>query len=444
MGLLPPTDRRQRILALGLPIVGGMLSQNVLNVVDTAMVGSLGDVALAATGMGGFANFMAISVVMGLSAGVQAISSRRLGEGNANILAVALNAGIVLAIVTMTPWMAFLHHHAPTIFELLADDPTVVTEGVPYLQARVLGALGVGINFAFRGYWNGIHLPKLYMGTLIVSHITNLFLNWVLIFGHLGAPEMGTLGAGVASTIATYVGTLTYFGLGFKMARDNGFLRILPSAEVFRSLIKLTTPASLAQFFLATGYTALMWIVGQTGTTELAAANVLLTITLVAILPGLAFGFAAASLVGQSLGRGDPDDAEAWGWDVVRVGSFTLALMGVPMVFAPELLLSLFLHDEATLSLAVAPLRLVGATIGIDAVGLVLLNAMYGAGNSRPVFVVGTLLQWGVGLPLAYLFGPVLGWGLLWMWVPMMLYRCSQAAIFAAMWKRRKWANITV
>ena len=152
MGLLPPPKRRQRILALGLPIIGGMLSQNVLNVVDTAMVGSLGDIALAATGMGGFANFMAISVVMGLSAGVQAISSRRLGEGNSRILAVALNAGIVLAIVTMTPWMALLHHHAPTIFELLVDDPAVVTEGVPYLQARVLGALGVGINFAFRWF----------------------------------------------------------------------------------------------------------------------------------------------------------------------------------------------------------------------------------------------------------------------------------------------------
>lgn len=444
MKIMPVADRRNTIIALGLPIVGGMLSQNVLNVVDTAMVGALGDVALAATGMGGFANFMAISIIMGLSAGVQAIVARRMGEGNVGSLAVALNAGLILALVVMIPWTALIHSLATPLFSALVDDPAVVAEGVPYFQVRLLCAVGVGINFAFRGYWNGINLPKMYMGTLIVSHVTNLFLNWVLIFGNLGAPAMGTYGAGVASTIATYVGSLTYIGLGIAMARKHGFLRVWPERPLFRSLIRLAVPASLAQFFLASGYTMLMWIVGQTGTASLAAANVLLTVTLVAILPGIAFGIVAASLVGQALGRGDVDDAEAWGWDVVRVGCVALSLLGLPMILVPDLLLSGFLQDEATRQLAVAPLRLVGLTIGFDAVGLVLLNAMYGAGNSRTVLVVGTGMQWGVGLPLAYVAGPVMGMGLLWMWMGMMLYRAGQAGIFAYMWKRRRWANIAV
>lgn len=444
MTILPSKPRRKQIIALGLPIIGGMASQNVLNVVDTAMVGTLGDVALAATGMGGFANFMAISFIMGLSAGVQAIAARRLGEDKHDILAIALNTGLVLAVAWAIPWTALLHHLAPELFALLVDDPAVVAEGVPYFQARLLGALGVGINFAFRGYWNGINRPKLYMGTLIVSHLTNLFLNWVLIFGHLGAPEMGTLGAGIASAVATYVGSITYIILGLRLAISNGFLRSLPTRADFKGLIRLTLPASFAQLFMATGYTALMWIVGQTGTAQLAAANVLLTITLVAVLPGLAFGFVAASLVGQALGRGDVDDAENWGWDVVKIGMITLGAMGLPMLVIPETLISIFIHDPDTVMLAVAPLRLVGATMGIDAVGLVLLNAMYGAGNSRPVFVVGTTLQWGVGLPLAYLAGPVLGLGLLWMWGAMMLYRGGQSLVYAIMWRRRAWAKISV
>ena len=183
---------------------------------------------------------------------------------------------------------------------------------------------------------------------------------------------------------------------------------------------------------------------GQTGTAQLAAANVLLTVTLVAVLPGLAFGFVAASLVGQALGRGDVDDAERWGWDVVKIGMVTLGAMGIPLLLLPEVLLSVFIHDPDTVLLAVAPLRLVGATMGIDAVGLVLLSALYGAGNSRPVFVVGTTLQWGIGLPLAYLAGPVLGLGLVWMWGAMMLYRGGQALVYAIMWRRRSWANIAV
>jgi putative MATE family efflux protein len=444
MGFLPAKERRKTILTLGLPIIAGMLSQNVLNVVDTAMVGTLGNVALAATGLGGFANFMATSFIMGLSAGVQAVSARRLGEGRRDVLAVALNAGLIFAFIWAIPWTALLHWGAPAIFSILIDDPAVAAEGVPYFQARLLSALAVGINSAFRGYWNGINLPKLYMRTLIVSHITNIFLNWVLIFGNLGAPELGTLGAGIASSIATYVAALTYLGLGFQQARKNGFLTRKPDGAVYRNLFKLTLPASLAQFFLATGYTALMWIVGQTGTSELAAANVLLTVTLVIILPGIAFGLVAASMVGQALGRNDPEDAAQWGWDVVRVAVVALSIMGLPMVLAPDLLLLSFLHDPATRELAVLPLQLVGATIALDAVGLVLLNALYGAGASRSVLLVGTTMQWGVGLPLAYLFGPVLGWGLVWMWLGMILYRGGQALIFAIMWKRRRWANIAL
>jgi MATE family multidrug resistance protein len=444
MGYLPAKERRKTILTLGLPIIAGMLSQNVLNVVDAAMVGTLGNVALAATGLGGFANFMATSFIMGLSAGVQAVSSRRLGEGKRDVLAVALNAGLIFAFIWAIPWTALLHWGAPAIFSILIDDPAVAAEGVPYFQARLLSALAVGINSAFRGYWNGINLPKLYMRTLMVSHITNLFLNWVLIFGNLGAPEMGTLGAGIASTIATYVAALTYIGLGIQQAKKNGFLTIRPDRATCRNLLRLTLPASFAQLSLATGYTALMWIVGQTGTASLAAANVLLTVTLVIILPGIAFGLVAASMVGQALGRNDPEDAAQWGWDVVRVAVVALGLMGLPMILVPDLLLSGFLHDPTTRELAVLPLQLVGATISLDAIGLVLLNALYGAGASRSVLIVGTTMQWGLGLPLAYLFGPILGWGLAWMWAAMILYRVGQSLILALMWKKRSWVNIAV
>ncbi len=444
MKWLPHRDRRAKIIALGLPIIGGMASQNILNIVDTAMVGTLGDIALAATGMGGFANFMAISLIMGLSAGVQAIAARRMGEGKKDVLAVALNAGLTIALVWSIPWTSMLHHWAPDLFSHLLDDRAVIAEAIPYFRARCLAVLGVGINFAFRGYWNGINRPKLYMSTLIVAHVTNLFLNWVLIFGNLGAPAMGTTGAAIASTVATYVASLTYIGLGLRLAVKNGFLRRWPTLSVYRSLLRLTLPASIAQFFMAAGDTALMWIISQTGTAEMAAANVLLTITLVAILPGLALGFVAASLVGQALGRGDLDDAEAWGWDVVRVGCLGLGILGLPMVLIPDVLLAGFLHDENTRALAVAPLRLVGLTMGIDAVGLVLLNAMYGAGNSRPVMVTGIVMQWCVGLPLAYVFGPILDFGLLWIWGAMMVYRGGQSLIFARMWQGRKWTQIAV
>ena len=441
---LPPPDRRARIGALALPIIGGMISQNVLNLIDTGMVGSLGDAALAAVGLGSFANFMAISFITGLSAGVQAMASRRHGEGRMGETAIPLNGGLLLAVGLGVPWAFLLWHLAPTLFPYLNSDPAVIAQGVPYLQARLVAVALVGMNFAFRGYWNGVNLSRLYMRTLIVMHVGNIALNWLLIFGNLGFPAMGAEGAGVASALATGLGTLTYFGLGWVHARKAGFLRALPQGETLKTMLRLAVPAGLQQLFFSSGYTALFWVIGQVGTAEVAAANVLLNITLVAILPGLGLGLAAASLVGQSLGAKDPDDAARWAWDVVKLGVLGMGALGLPMVLFPELFLGFFLQDPATLALAATPLRLVGATVAFDAVGLILLNAHLGAGASGTVMKASVGLQWGLGLTAAYVVGPVLGGGLLAIWCTQVGYRALQAGVFSFLWKRGSWRRIEV
>ena len=189
--VLPPRDRRNRILGLALPIVGGMISQNVLNLVDTAMVGTLGDAALAAVGIGGFANFMFMALLLGLSTGVQVMAARRKGEGKLEETAVPLNGGLLVVLLAAPVLSAILFWAVPHIYPWLNSDPDVIGQGVPYLQARVLAIFFVGANFCFRGYWNAIDLPRLYMTTLIVMHTANIFMNWVFIFGNLGAPALG-------------------------------------------------------------------------------------------------------------------------------------------------------------------------------------------------------------------------------------------------------------
>ncbi len=439
-------DRRRiwTILALALPIIGGMVSQNVLNLVDTAMVGTLGPSALAAVGMGSFANFMAMAFIMGLSAGVQAISARRLGEGRASETAAPLNAGLLIAFAVGVPWSLVLFSFADRLFPLLVQDSEVVAIGVPYFQARLVGMTAIGMNFAFRGFWNGISQSKRYLQTLVVMHVCNVILNWILIFGHLGLPALGAAGAGIGTTISTYIGTAIYIGLALRHARPLGFLRSRMDRSTVASMVKLSVPAGLQSFFFAAGMTAFFWIIGRIGTPELAASNVLVQLLLVAILPGVGFGLAAASLVGQALGRGDRDDAVVWGWDVSRLG---MVLVGggamVGLVF-PDLLLGLFLHDEHTIALARFPLRLLGATMTLETLGSVLLNALLGAGASRLVMQVSIGMQWGLFLPVAYLLGPVLGLGMSAVWVAQVAYRSAQALVFAAVWRNRSWINLEV
>jgi len=442
--VLSPLERRKRILHLALPIIGGMLSQNVLNLVDTGMVGALGNTALAGVGLGSFLNFLLTAFILGLSAGVQAIASRRVGEGRDDETAVPLNGGLLLAVLVGVPLSIGLIFGAPFYFPWLTDDAAVVAEGVPYLQARLVAMAAMGINYSFRGYWNAIDRSMLYMSTLIVMHAVNIALNWVLIFGNLGAPALGAEGAGIASAVSTYVGVLSYFALGWVHARPGGFLRGLPDRDTLRTMVRLTIPAGLQQFFFAAGMTLFMTIVGMVGTRELAASKVIIDLMLVGVLPGLGFGLASASLVGQALGRGDPDDAASWAWDVVRMASITVGVVALPAVIAPDLLLGIFIRDAATLDVARAPMRLVAALIATDTVGMVLMNSLVGAGDTRRAMVVATGLQWLLFLPAAYVVGPILGWGLFAIWCANAVYRQLQSVVFALLWKRGKWRDVQV
>ncbi len=443
-GQLIDRDRTRTILVLALPIIGGMASQNVLNLVDTAMVGTLGAAALAAVGMGSFANFMAMAMIMGLSAGVQAIAARRVGEGRLHEAAAGLNSGLLIALVAAVPWSLLLFFLADFLFPYLIDDPEVVSLGVPYLRARLVAMTAVGMNFAFRGFWNGIGQSRRYLQTLVIMHICNVLLNWLLIFGHFGFPKLGCLGAGIGTAISTYLGTGIYVFLALRHARATGFLHGAADRKTIATMLRLSVPAGLQSFFFATGMTAFFWIIGRIGTPELAASNVLVQLLLVVILPGVGFGLAAASLVGNALGRGDPDDAVRWGWEVSRLAMMIVGLVALVGLLAPDVILRVFLHEEETIALARFPLRLLGGTMAIDTLGGVLLNALMGSGASRTVMKVSISLQWGLFLPVAWFLGPVLGFGMSAVWAAQVGYRCLQAFVFVLIWKSRSWIDVSV
>ena len=125
-------------------------------------------------------------------------------------------------------------------------------------------------------------------------------------------------------------------------------------------------------------------------------------------------------------------------------GVGTVGLVALPMAVAPDLILRFFLTDPATLALARLPLRVAAAGLAMDAVGIVLLNALLGAGASRAVMVVAASTQWLLGIAGAYLVGPVWGGGLLAIWLTQVAYRSAQAIAFAWLWQRGRWASAEV
>ena len=421
-----------------------MVSQNLLNMVDTAMVGFLGDPALAAVGLGGFVVFMCQALILGISTGVQSTAARRKGEGKTDRAAAILNAALLLVLLVAPLFSLVLVQIADNVFPYLNSDVEVIERGVPYIEWRLGAIVFVGMNFAFRGYWNALDLSRLYMNTLIIMHGCNIFLNYVFIFGNFGSPAYGVTGAGMASAISMAIGTGIYFYLGFRHVEKGCFLRRLTTSHETASLIRVSLPAGVQQLFFSAGLVAMFWIIGKIGTPELAAANVLVTVLLFAILPGIAMGIACATLVGQALGAGDRDDAYRWAWDVAKLTIVLLTILGLPMWLVPDLVSSIFIHEPSTRELARWPMRIMGLTMPLEALIFAFMHGLLGAGDARRVMTVSIGTQWLLFLPLAWLVGPLLGFGLLGVWLLQGGSRALQSFLYVEMWRGRMWQRINL
>ena len=437
-------SRLKKIIGLSLPIVGGMLAQNLMSLIDTAMVGRLGNAALASVGIGNFVFLLLISFLLGISAGVQALVARRIGEGNAHLTGYDLNAGILISSIVGLVLAIVGYMILPFLYSLVTQDPVVIEKGIAYLRPRIPTMILIGTNVSFRAYWNGISLPRWTLLSLLVTMAVNIFSNYLLIFGNLGFPRLETAGAGLATTIAVLAGFATHIVLGLKYARKNGFLHGLPDKQRLQKLIEVSLPESMRSFFMFLGFVVFFIIVGLLGTEELAAFNVVLNIMLVAVLPAMGIGSAALTLVSQALGANDAADAKRWGWEVARVGSGALLFFALCVVPFPEIIIGFFIPESSTINIGAGPLRMIGLFMFIDAFGMILSFSLLGAGATRIVLIVAIIIQWGLSLPLNWFFGVYLGYGLAGMFANIFLTVVLRTSIFIYIWHRGRWSRIKI
>lgn len=192
--ILPNRDLSARVWHLAGPVVVGMISQTLLNIVDTAMVGRLGPTALAATGLGGVLAWTIMGAIGQLNIGAQAVSSRRFGEGKLHAAGAVLDNALLVAAVVGTFTSLILSGVMADLYHFFSDDPAVTLIGRDYIRLRLLGSLPFMVIMAHRGFFNGIGETYLHMRVAIVINVINAGLNWIFIFGNLGADAMGAKG----------------------------------------------------------------------------------------------------------------------------------------------------------------------------------------------------------------------------------------------------------
>lgn len=441
---MPRMQPRQRILALALPIMGGMLSQSLLNLVDAILVGSLGETVLAGVGVGGYAIFMLSAMITGLSSGVQSQVARRHGAKKYSIRALPLNAAILIAVIVTLPVSLFGWFNASWLVAVINPTTSVQAIASDYFQWRIIALLPIALTLCFRGYWHGIHQTGVYLRVILFTHGLNILLSIWLIHGGLGVPALGASGAALGTSISITAGAMVWGWFTWRHACPSGFLLKLPSLNLLWNTLRLAAPNSLQQFLFAVSYAVLFWFLGQISTASVAVGHVLVHLSLLLILPGVGLGMAAMTLVSHSLGENEQEEAHRWGWEGMRLAVVILTVLGLPMLLIPEAILGLFLHQEYLVELGKIPLMLTGIMITLDSAAIVFNQALQGAGAQRTVMQISLSMQWLVFLPAAWFLGIHLQWGLLGIWIAQLAYRMINSLVFIRIWQQRRWQKINI
>ena len=451
------------ILRLATPTVIAMISQSIVNEVDAIFFAHL-PAPESSNGQAALLPSLILLWIFGgslsaISVGTQAYTARRFAERrHADAGAVLVNAAVfsVLAGIAFT---ALAYMLLPVLLPMVIKIPEVREAASGYLEWRLLGITSMAVTFAYKAFFDGIGKTHVHLVSAVVMNVINVALCWVLIFGNLGAPRMGVAGAGLAGFISTYIGLAVMVGYALLPA-FRGFhpfaLRRL-SKRIVGDVLKLSVPSAIATIAVMTGFALFSFIVSkldELDARELAesavreAVNSAATTNVVVILKltftaCLAFGTATATLVSQSLGERDPEKAARFGWASVKLGLLVFGVVGFleGVVFTGPLL-SLMTKSEAVREAALLPMRIMGVCTPLIAVGMILTQALFGAGNSRFVMIVELILHFTCLVPLAWLFGITLGWGLLGIWLAAVVYVVALSSVMVWKFWKGDWKEI--
>jgi MATE family multidrug resistance protein len=401
---LPERIDHKAVLKLAWPVVVSMLSYTAMGVVDTLWVGRLGTAPLAAVGLAAVAVHLLQAFPIGLMSGARVVVSQRHGAEDAEGARRAARLAVVVALL-LGGLVALGGTLGAPLLAVLGAEGAVLDHAEGYLAFRMLGVPGVFLTFGLGAWFQGRGDTRTPMRATLLANGLNILLDPVFIFGLGPVPAMGVEGAALSTALALTVNS----GL-LAVAAGRQLGGALPTRADLRELWRLGSPIGTRYVLDVASFVLFAAVLARVGEAALAAHVVVIRVVSVSFLPGHAIGEAAGVLVGQAVGAGRPALArQAWRSAV----TLALAVMGAcSLVFlaAPELLLRPFGASAEVLVTGLALMRVAAAFQLGDAVAMVGLGVLNGAGDTRFTMRASVACAWLVKLPVGV--GLALGLGL--------------------------------
>jgi putative MATE family efflux protein len=437
---------RRAIVLLSIPMIMEMGMEALFALVDLYWVGRLGDDATATIGLTESLLMTTYCIAWGLAMGATAVVARRKGEKDEAGMRMAAGQSLRITLILGVCLSVIGSAFSSQLLELMGASDKVLGTGSTYSRIMQASNIIIMVLFSVNAVFRGAGNAGMALRSLGLANLLNIILDPLLILGIGPFPELGVTGAAVATTTGRTCGVI--FQLYFLFRSDGPFAlrgeHMRHVREVTMNILKVSA-GSVGQFLIASAsWTVLVKIIATSGTAAVAGYTTAIRIIIFTLLPAWGMANAAATLVGQNLGAGQPDRSQRSAW---LCGHYNAVFMvAVAMVFwmAAELIVPVFGNSAEANAYAVDALRIISLGYLFYGYGMVLAQAFNGAGDSVTPTWLNVVCFWCMEIPLAWLFGVHLGYGPNGAFASVAISESALAVLSAVIFQRGKWKLVKV
>lgn len=420
---------------------------SLTQIVDMMMIGRLGSAAVAGIGLSFQPFIFVFAVFGGLAVGTTALVARHTGAGRrdeaGHVAGQSVLLAAILGLVLLAPGFIF----AGDLVKLMGAEPDVVEVGAVYIRCIVPGGIFMLLAMLLSGALRGAGDTRTPMQIGILINISNVILNYALIFGHLGFPALAVKGAGIATSVSRACGGVILLAVTL---RGRAGLRILPQSlrrldlPVIRRTLAVGVPAAGERIIMGTAQLFYARIVASLGTVAYAAHAIAMNAESISYMPAMGLATAASTTVGQALGAGEPEQAERYGWECARTAVPFISVAVFVLLVLPRYLMFLYTDEADVIRLGTICLRIMAPAQLVQILGFVFSGALRGAGDTRPVMYYTVAGTWGARLGLSALLILGLKTGLGGAWVAMAADWVVRSFLLIRRFRSGIWKRVTV
>lgn len=389
------------------PLIVNNLSIAGMQFADAVMAGRLGAEALAAVAVGGSVWFLGFTVCLGLMMAISPITARRYGAGEMSVIGRYTRQGLWLAVVLGVSLITLVQLFVAPVLTFIGIGEEFRGITIGYVEAIIFGAPAICGFLAFRFTTEGIGFMKPIMYTSLFALVCNVFLNYVLIYGHFGAPAFGAVGCGIASAITMWlmlfvIGTIVFVHPIYKPL--NIFERVAPvRMPILKEIMKLGMPIGITITAEAGLFSAVSILVGTRGASITAAHQIALNFAATMFMIPLAFSSAITVRIGHALGAGNPAGARMAGLTGVSMCVLFMSVSAAFLLLFRDAVVNLYTNDPSVQAIAISLLLMAAVFQIADGVQIGAAGALRGYKDTKVPMVINMFAYWALGFPLAYL-----------------------------------------